>query len=130
MKRTVDVAALPQSFALDVGVLDSFAACEVDDVQFGLLGARHFLLDDLALHLNAENGVRAGALVVHGGGGHLPHLLSLEQQSHCCLVRAHPFFSKSLHENSLLCVLSDLVDALVGRELNGSRLTRSKICSL
>jgi len=55
MKGLVDVAALPQPLPFHISMLDSFAACQVHDVELGFLDLDHFVLFDLRLYQDGED---------------------------------------------------------------------------
>ena len=80
MQRFVDVAALSETFALNIAMLDSFAACQIHDVELGLFHFHQFFLLYLGLNDQREDDMRPRTLGVHAGAGHFSSLVSFQQR--------------------------------------------------
>jgi hypothetical protein len=102
MKRLVDVAALLKSLAFDIGVFDSLAACQVDYVDFGLSPLYSVFFHDFGLDIDGEDGMGAGAFLVHAGFCDFSIFLSLEKQIDGFVVSVNDKVVDSLNVDSLL----------------------------
>lgn len=78
VQRSIDIAAFPQSFALDVGMFDSLASRQIDYINLGFPNFYNLIFDDLWLDDDCEYGMRAWTFSVHGSGCHLSGFVSFE----------------------------------------------------
>ena len=105
----VDVATLTKSFALSVGLLSAFWSCQVNQVN---LTCPNWATTSLSVYvyyfnLDAEDGVRAGAVDVGVSWCELSDWLSFAQQIEELGFAGHLFVRKAIYENISILVLSD-----------------------
>lgn len=79
MQRPVYVATLSQPLPLNIRVLHSLTACQVNDIYFRPPRPSHVLLRYLGFDVDAEDGMGPRALLVHVGFCYFPVLLPLQE---------------------------------------------------
>ena len=128
MKWFVDVTAFPQPLSFYIGMLNSLAASQVNDIELGFLDLDKLIFLYFRFNHDGENDMRSWTLSVHASIGYFSCFVTLQKSLDSLLIRTQLPLDNPLNENPLLMVLSDLMHPFVWRKLNQNKSTKSKIC--